>query len=50
MVGDFQNNGSLDSGDLNGFHVQDPFGDGDPATSDGVFVYAPGGMDVASVI
>ncbi len=47
VVGDFQNNASLDNGDLNGFHVQDPAGDGDTATSDGVFVYAPGGMDVA---
>ena len=47
VVGDFQNNGSPDNGDLNGFYVQDPIGDGDPATSDGVFVYAPGGMDVA---
>ena len=47
VVGDFQNNTSVDNGDLNGFHVQDPTGDGDAATSDGVFVYAPGGMDVA---
>jgi len=47
VVGDFQNNGSVDNGDLNGFHVQDPTGDADPLTSDGVFVYAPGGMDVA---
>ncbi len=46
VVGDFQNNASLDNGDLNGFHVQDPAGDGDAATSDGIFVYAPGGMDV----
>jgi len=48
VVGDFQNNGSPDNGDLNGFHVQDPTGDGDAATSDGVFIYAPGGMDVAN--
>ncbi|MBN2117770.1 MAG: ExeM/NucH family extracellular endonuclease [Anaerolineales bacterium] len=48
VVGDFQNNASADDGDLNGFHVQDPAGDGDAATSDGVFVYAPGGMDVAT--
>ena len=47
VVGDFQNNASPDNGDLNGFHVQDPTGDGDPATSDGIFVYAPGGMDVS---
>ena len=48
VVGDFQNNGSPDNGDLNGFHVQDPVGDGNPATSDGIFVYAPGGMDVST--
>lgn len=47
VVGDFQNNASPDNGNLNGFHVQDPVGDGDPATSDGVFVFAPGGMDVS---
>lgn len=47
VVGDFQNNASPDSGDLNGFYVQDPTGEGDTATSDGVFVYAPGGMDVS---
>ena len=48
VVGDFQNNTSLDDGDLNGFHVQDPIGDAKPMTSDGVFVYAPGGIDVAA--
>ncbi len=48
VVGDFQNNASIDNGDLNGFHVQDPAGDGNAATSDGVFIYAPGGMDVAT--
>lgn len=47
VVGDFQNNAASDDGDLNGFHVQDPQGDGNAATSDGVFVYAPGGMDVS---
>ncbi len=41
VVGDFQNNASVDNGNLNGFHIQDPAGDGDPATSDGVFIYAP---------
>ncbi|MDH3307587.1 MAG: ExeM/NucH family extracellular endonuclease [Acidimicrobiia bacterium] len=46
VVGDFQNNGSVDNGDLNGFHIQDPNGDDDPATSDGIFVFAPGGVDV----
>ena len=47
VVGDFQNNASPDNGNLNGFHVQDATGDGDTATSDGVFVYAPGGIDVS---
>ncbi len=47
VVGDFQNNASVDDGNLNGFHVQDPTGDGDASTSDGIFVFAPGGMDVA---
>ncbi len=46
VVGDFQDNPEPDSGNLNGFHIQDPTGDGDAATSDGVFIYAPGGMDV----
>jgi uncharacterized protein len=47
VVGDFQNNSSPDHGDLNGFHIQDPIGDDEPNTSDGVFIYAPGGDDVA---
>ena len=47
VVGDFQNNGMPDNGDLNGFHIQDPLGDSDPATSDGIFVFVPGGMDVS---
>ncbi|MBN1267903.1 MAG: ExeM/NucH family extracellular endonuclease, partial [Anaerolineales bacterium] len=46
VVGDFQNNASMDDGSLNGFHIQDPTGDGDAATSDGIFIYAPVGMDV----
>jgi predicted extracellular nuclease len=46
VVGDFQNNGMPDNGDLNGFHVQDPLGDGNPLSSDGIFIYAPGGIDV----
>jgi len=41
VVGDFQDNASPDSGNLGGFYVQDPAGDGDAATSDGIFVYAP---------
>ncbi len=40
VVGDFQEGGK------NGFFIQDTVGDGDPMTSDGLFVYAPGGMDV----
>ncbi|NLE59025.1 MAG: ExeM/NucH family extracellular endonuclease, partial [Planctomycetes bacterium] len=48
VVGDFQNNASPDNGNLNGFHIQDPTGDGDAATSDGVFVYySNGAIDVA---
>jgi uncharacterized protein len=49
VVGDFQNNGMPDNGDLNGFHVQeeDSDADVDPATSEGIFVYAPGADDVA---
>ncbi|MDD9206834.1 ExeM/NucH family extracellular endonuclease [Georgenia sp. 10Sc9-8] len=40
VVGDFQHEGSFD-----GYYVQDA-GDDDPATSDGIFVYAPDGADV----
>ncbi|MCK0111394.1 ExeM/NucH family extracellular endonuclease [Ornithinimicrobium sp. F0845] len=40
VVGDFQDGG------FNGFYVQDG-GDGNPATSDGVFVFAPGAAGVA---
>lgn len=49
VVGDFQNNAQPDNGDLNGFHVQeeDAEADADPATSEGIFVFAPGGMDVS---
>ncbi|MRX43644.1 ExeM/NucH family extracellular endonuclease [Agromyces kandeliae] len=39
VVGDFQ------AGGFNGYYVQDE-GDGDPATSDGIFVFAPGGAAV----
>lgn len=42
VVGDFQA-----SNQLSGFFIQDPAGDGDAATSDGLFVFAPGSMDVA---
>lgn len=42
VVGDFQSNASADNGDLNGFYVQeeDSDADADPATSEGVFVFA----------
>ena len=46
VVGDYQNNATPDSGDLNGFFVQDAAGDGNPATSDGIFVYG-GNLDVS---
>ncbi|MHB1318923.1 MAG: ExeM/NucH family extracellular endonuclease, partial [Anaerolineae bacterium] len=46
IVGDFQNNTGIDDGNLNGFNVQDATGDGDAATSDGIFVYAAGATDV----
>ena len=42
VTGDFQG-----SDELHGFFIQDPSGDGDPTTSDGIFVYAPGGIDVS---
>jgi uncharacterized protein len=47
VTGDFQNNTSLDDGDLNGFYIQEVNVDSDPATSEGIFIYAPGGMDVS---
>jgi predicted extracellular nuclease len=41
VVGDFQNGGSGTNGDLNGFFVQeeDADADGDPLTSEGIFVF-----------
>jgi predicted extracellular nuclease len=41
VVGDFQG-----STGLNGFYIQDATGDGDSATSDGIFVFAPNSIDV----
>lgn len=41
VVGDFQL-----SNELNGFFIQDAFGDGNAATSDGILVYAPSSTDV----
>lgn len=34
---------------LSGFYLQDPHGDGDPSTSDGVFVYLPSGNALSAV-
>lgn len=47
VVGDFQENDGNYS-DLDGFFVQEETDDqdSDPATSEGIFVYAPGGIDV----
>lgn len=39
--------GDLQVGGFNGYFLQDAKGDGNAATSDGVFVYAPNGKDVA---
>jgi predicted extracellular nuclease len=49
VIGDFQNNASLDNGELNGFHVQEENADADadPSTSEGIFVFAPGAIDVS---
>jgi predicted extracellular nuclease len=43
VVGDFQQGDELD-----GFFIQDPAGDGDADTSDGVFVRAPDAVDVVA--
>ena len=45
VVGDFQEDDG-DHTDLDGFFVQDVTGDGDASTSDGIFVFAPGAVDV----
>lgn len=45
VVGDFQGNDFAGS-QLRGFHLQEAVGDGDDATSDGIFVFAPGAPDV----
>jgi predicted extracellular nuclease len=47
VVGDFQ--GTATDDQFSGFHVQeqDDEADGDPMTSEGIFVYAPGAMDVS---
>ena len=45
VTGDFQD-GVGTHGDLNGFYLQDAAGDGDPATSDGIFVFDGSNPDV----
>ncbi len=49
VVGDFQNNAQPDNGELNGFYVQeeDADVDADTSTSEGIFVFAPGSIDVS---
>ena len=49
VTGAFQNEDDSDSGDLDGFFVQEEDADSDdnPLTSEGVFVFAPGATDVA---
>lgn len=42
VVGGFQG-----SSGLNGFYVQEAVGDGDAATSDGIFIFAPNSIDVS---
>ncbi|HKQ99899.1 MAG TPA: ExeM/NucH family extracellular endonuclease [Pyrinomonadaceae bacterium] len=42
VVGDFQGAASF-----NGFYLQEPVGDGDLTTSDGIFIFAPSSADVA---
>ncbi len=42
VVGDFQS-----SSGLNGFYVQEAVGDGNAATSDGIFIFAPNSIDVS---
>jgi predicted extracellular nuclease len=45
VVGDFE---GPTTGGLQGFYLQDPTGDGDPATSDGIFVFTGDAFAVAS--
>lgn len=46
VVGDYEL--PAGSNQIRGFYLQDPAGDGDPATSDGIFVYN-GGVDTVSI-
>ncbi|MEE4162137.1 MAG: ExeM/NucH family extracellular endonuclease [Woeseiaceae bacterium] len=43
VTGDFQDDGSADDGGLGGFFIASIEPDGDPASSDGVFVFQPQG-------
>jgi uncharacterized protein len=49
VVGDFQNNAGPDNGELNGFYVQeeDAEADGNPLTSEGIFVFGVNNIDVS---
>lgn len=44
VVGDYESPGG--SGQIRGFYLQDPTGDGDPATSDGIFIFDNGADNV----
>jgi predicted extracellular nuclease len=48
VVGDFQNNGMDDHGDLSGFFVQEEDSDADASaeTSEGIYVFAPVSVDI----
>ncbi|AEP28330.1 ExeM/NucH family extracellular endonuclease [Brumicola nitratireducens] len=46
VVGDFQRNDSIDNGDLRGFFVQSEVGDGNPLTSEALFVFDNSNPDV----
>ena len=45
VVGDYQDGSGAD-GDLDGFYIQDPTGDGNAATSDGIFIYTGPGSSL----
>lgn len=49
VTGDFQDGDADETRNLRGFYLQDALGDGDPATSDGVFVFdgSTPGLDVS---
>lgn len=46
VVGDFQSNETEDNGDLRGFFIQSELGDGNPQTSDALFVFDNTNPDV----